>query len=460
MKRFFTSGLVLFCFIGNSQIPTIGLLANYVFCGSANDMSGNGNHGQAHGAVLSTDRFGRTGNAYYFNGVSDYVEMPASTFTSLNIYSYSIWLKPVTSNVSVPYSIGSNDPYCQSLSFNTNSVSAGSYNQGTNPVQSYVFSNTMSLVNNWVHVVVTRDMTSIKMYVNGAQVPALSSALTNSQAASYGSTPPYKAILGARSTLSQYFFAGYLDDVRIYSTVLSQSDVNALYNETVTAMSVNSGTVCDNGTFTLNPSGAANYTFSSGTPFVSPLISTTYTVSGQAYDGCTVSAVSQVSVLPSPVVAINSKTTLCKGESATLTASGATSYLWNTGGSTPVINITPTGSIVSYSVTGTSNAGCKSSAQILIEVKDCTGLDQYQLSAYYISRDANTGEIWLHVPAFTGKGMFIISDLSGKQLLKVELNGQAPEYVVGQGLPAGCYLAQLSMDGKILPAKKIIVNGQ
>lgn len=55
-----------------------GLVAYYPFNGNANDESGSGNHGTVHGPILNTDRFGAAGNAYDFDGLDDYIEIPDS----------------------------------------------------------------------------------------------------------------------------------------------------------------------------------------------------------------------------------------------------------------------------------------------------------------------------------------------------------------------------------------------
>ena len=54
------------------------------------------------------------------------------------------------------------------------------------------------------------------------------------------------------------------------------------------------------------------------------------------------------------------------GESATLTASGADSYLWSTGETTATITVAPE-ETTSYSVVGTKD-GCEGSAEFIVEV--------------------------------------------------------------------------------------------
>jgi hypothetical protein len=53
-----------------SYVPTDGLVGWWPFNGNANDESGNGNNGNAIGVTLTTDRFGLTNSAYFFNGTS------------------------------------------------------------------------------------------------------------------------------------------------------------------------------------------------------------------------------------------------------------------------------------------------------------------------------------------------------------------------------------------------------
>lgn len=119
-------------------------------------------------------------------------------------------------------------------------------------------------------------------------------------------------------------------------------------------ISVNSGTICFGNTFTLNPTGAASYTFSSGSAQVSPTITSSFSVTGTSSVGCLSSntAVSTVTVFALPVISVNSGT-ICSGKTFTMVPGGANSYTY-TGGS-PVVGPTVT---TSYSVTGTSTAGC------------------------------------------------------------------------------------------------------
>jgi hypothetical protein len=126
------------------------------------------------------------------------------------------------------------------------------------------------------------------------------------------------------------------------------------------------------------PSGAATYTFSSGSAIVSPNNTTTYSVTGTSSQGCVSSsaAIANVSVSAQPTInATSSASLICVGQSATLTANGAASYTWNTVGSGISIAVSPT-VITSYTVTGTDANGCNNSAVITQSVDACTVINE------------------------------------------------------------------------------------
>ncbi|MCE3227011.1 MAG: hypothetical protein K0S32_1562 [Bacteroidetes bacterium] len=85
----------------------------------------------------------------------------------------------------------------------------------------------------------------------------------------------------------------------------------------------------------------------------------TYTVTLIATNGAGPGAPSNqtVSINATPTVALtNSVQTICSGSSATITASGAATYSWNTGATTASIGVSPASTTI-YTVTGTSS-GC------------------------------------------------------------------------------------------------------
>jgi hypothetical protein len=124
-------------------------------------------------------------------------------------------------------------------------------------------------------------------------------------------------------------------------------------------VAVNSGTICAGNTFTLVPSGAVSYTFTSGSNTVNPVSTTSYSVSGSNSLGCVSAApaVANVTVFALPVVSVNSGS-ICNGGIFVFQPSGALTYSFS--GSNPVTPSVTT----SYTVTGNNAAGCISQPAI------------------------------------------------------------------------------------------------
>ncbi|WP_333696768.1 lamin tail domain-containing protein, partial [Flavobacterium sp.] len=131
------------------------------------------------------------------------------------------------------------------------------------------------------------------------------------------------------------------------------------------------------GSVTLTASPAASYLWSTGatTPSIVVTQSGSYTVV-TTVNGCESEASEAVVVLvydlpAAPTVTPSGSTTLCFGETVTLTASPAASYLWSTGATTSSIVVGTNGS---YSVVVTDGNGCTSPASAAVSVTVNTAL--------------------------------------------------------------------------------------
>jgi large repetitive protein len=111
---------------------------------------------------------------------------------------------------------------------------------------------------------------------------------------------------------------------------------------------------------TLTSTLASSYLWSNGatTRNITVSIAGSYSVTVTDENGCTATA-GPVNVVvntnPTPTITASGPTTLCQGQSVTLTASVGASYLWSTGATTQSITVSTAGS---YSVTVTNASGC------------------------------------------------------------------------------------------------------
>jgi hypothetical protein len=182
----------------------------------------------------------------------------------------------------------------------------------------------------------------------------------------FGSIPTPSAT-GA-TTMATYPAAGTFTTILLVedacgSLKLTSNTITVLPNPTVTA-TPNSTTVCNGTNITLNGGGASTYAWTGGVTnnvAFTPSVTANYTVTGTAVNGCTAIAISAVVVNPNPVITVNSGS-ICSGQSFTMTPSGANTYTFSSG---PVVSPT---SNTSYSVTGTSAAGCISTSPAVSNV--------------------------------------------------------------------------------------------
>ncbi len=161
-------------------------------------------------------------------------------------------------------------------------------------------------------------------------------------------------------------------------TTTTTVTVNPLPVITLTATS---SSICIGGSDTIRASGATLYTWSpatglsattGATVIASPTVTTKYKVIGTNGNGCVCSDSITITVNPLPVINVP-PATVCYGNCAALTASGAASYTWypatglsaTTGSS---VNACPTAT-TTYTITGTNSNGCVGTTTTVVTVK-------------------------------------------------------------------------------------------
>ncbi len=152
----------------------------------------------------------------------------------------------------------------------------------------------------------------------------------------------------------------------------------------VISFSASATSICKNDSALLTANGANNYTWApaaglSATTgnqvYAKPTVTTTYTLTGFLYPGCSTTKSKKITVLNIPALTVTpSAPTICPGGSKQITASGSTgTYAWlpaaglntTTG---PVVLATPA-STTTYTVTGTNANGCTAAKTSKVTVK-------------------------------------------------------------------------------------------
>ncbi|MFT4565877.1 MAG: hypothetical protein ACJA1A_001371 [Saprospiraceae bacterium] len=206
-----------------------GLISKYDFDGNAVDSLGE-HSGNVYGASGSFNRFGQLESALHFDGKNDSVNLGLD-FLSYDSISISLWLFPKSK--STEDSIGTDQYF---ISSGEPGVSAGIYgvwNEGALYTGFTTTDRTVSSTyhsylpkDNWYHIVQGIDLieeTSLT-YVNGS--------LVNTDEFAIGSFfgPVSSLIVGAANFSDTNGFYGGIDDVSIYSKLLTIAEIESLYN--------------------------------------------------------------------------------------------------------------------------------------------------------------------------------------------------------------------------------------
>lgn len=203
------------------------ILPEYDYLGtdpSITDSSGYGNNGIRNGNISTSLSSPRYEMCTVFDGSSSYINITSNIFPIVlnNSFTISMWV----------YNSDSGD---RSILFGNYGLTGSFFNiEKTNgeKVRFYwngnpdiTLSNTSLTVDAFTHLVVTCNGSTVKGYINGA--------LTDTKSTTLNGSIPSTATnfrIGSDSRTGATMFKGRISDFRLYTTVLSDNDVLALYN--------------------------------------------------------------------------------------------------------------------------------------------------------------------------------------------------------------------------------------
>ena len=261
------------CIMGNNWVTGLTLESNIITVivteklligswpfddGTANDVSGNENHGTAmNGAALTTDRFGNENAAYSFDGIDDEINMGNQTIVNNNFtngITLSAWFKldKVPSVASENYNVISkggtfgeapNSPFALTFYHGSDGLYFDLWNNDT---RSYLISSKTDWeVGKWYQVTATWDGTTNantqKIYINGE--------LDAQRTCTIEELWVVDSDLKIGNCINRPF-DGNIDDVKIYNYDIAESEILDLYNapnpkQLVGSWNFNDGTAND-----------------------------------------------------------------------------------------------------------------------------------------------------------------------------------------------------------------------
>jgi Concanavalin A-like lectin/glucanases superfamily/PEP-CTERM motif len=262
-KRFLT--LLTFPFLtlpltSHAQIPTTGLVAKYDFSGNASDSAGftMGINAIVHGATPTIDRFGNANSAYHFDGFTNYLDIADNdifSVTNTGAITITAWVRIVgtsldpqgrplfaTTENAVPdyvhwlqkgttYGASGNQEWAARIYSADNTVGR------ENRTSIYAFNPTGGLgagsyvqepvtPASWLHFgfVIDANVGTTTIFKNGTQRDQdVFTSVTPNIVPQNGTSPVYVGHGG------NSFFAGDIDDIRIYNRTLSATEMSQLF---------------------------------------------------------------------------------------------------------------------------------------------------------------------------------------------------------------------------------------
>jgi hypothetical protein len=207
------------------------LVAYYPLDGNANNFLGTGYNGVIHGATSAIDRKGNSNSALSFDGVDDFVSVLGDPLQqNYSVYSVNLWFKTSSSPTQTLFmrsDTTSDNAYIARLQLKQ--ITSGIVNLDEYyPAGGGMHGKKLICDDSWHNIVIVRyNNRTTKIFVDGM----LDNTQTNYE--QYAGNSPNCMRIGVdkRKTFALRYFAGKIDDVRIYSVALSDSSVQNIWYE-------------------------------------------------------------------------------------------------------------------------------------------------------------------------------------------------------------------------------------
>ena len=212
--------LFLFVFVASlsAQLEN-GLVAYFPLDGNGSDLV-SGANGTIYGATPAENRWGDSRKAYSFDGTDDYIEVPFQSTYSTDAFSFSLWVKPTATS----------SQHSSPLTFRASTRGHILYKTPQNNWGAWVGTggswaeNVLGQieVGNWQFIASTYASGSYKGYLDGDLVATISPSFSKN------TSSPLRIGAGKTEGSPDFFFAGVVDEVRLYNRALSAAEVQQL----------------------------------------------------------------------------------------------------------------------------------------------------------------------------------------------------------------------------------------
>ncbi len=212
-----------------------GLVAFYPFSGSADDTSGNDNHGVVDGPQLTTDRFGNANSAYEFNGIDDIIRVLDDASLRLEEdFTLVAWVMPYSQKDHTIFRKNSSQnafpaklAYGISLAGTQHFVFNIGTDQQANGISSQLgLLNQPYEINKWYRIIARQKDNRLYMTTNEFEETLFFNYERPFEGdLLYDSSP---LLIGSRTQQAANTFEGKIDDIKIYNRLVSLEEITGL----------------------------------------------------------------------------------------------------------------------------------------------------------------------------------------------------------------------------------------
>ncbi|WP_317897581.1 beta strand repeat-containing protein [Aurantibacillus circumpalustris] len=245
-----------------------------------------------------------------------------------------------------------------------------------------------------------------------------------------------------------------------------------LVNVFVPTLTINGSTnTCSGGLINLTAGngvlGTYNWHTGSGTPITNQILQMPLTVasvftltanSNSIGLICPATQTIALGIYYNPTItAVPARTLICTKESVGITAAGATSYAWNNTMTGPTITVSPTGTTANYTVTGTDDNGCSSTATVQVKISNCSGLNELSSLNSEISIYPNPNDGKFTIQTNADLKLSLVNEL-GQLIRVINLSANNNYEVNISDLAKGIYFVSGQIDGLQIYQKIVVTK--
>ncbi len=209
--------------------------------GAVNDRSGSGNNGNFVNMATSTTYVpGKLGQALAFNGKNQSITIPSVDLSGTPTATVSFWMFKSSFVANDGLAVEDSNPSISSLGFHIDtdigaSPAACTGTLGIDLVNDNTSDNlfcfTLPSTGAWHNITAILDTTQpangeVTYYLDGVLQTAVNHSISADTTGNFAKEPFY---IGSRGS-TQLYYAGMIDDVRVYNRALSAAEIKQLYN--------------------------------------------------------------------------------------------------------------------------------------------------------------------------------------------------------------------------------------